>query len=183
MVFMVQSIHPSPFIKQAGCHTSLRLLEWWQYLLYNIKQANRVCPLQGATTVLGSPGGASSYCTLLSKPRGCAPCRVQHQLRVPREVPAPIAHHWASQKGVPLAGCHTSFGFPGRCQLLLHTIEQAKRVCPLQGATPVLGSPGGASSYCIPLSKPRGCAPCRVPHQFGVPREVPAPIAYHWANQ
>ena len=26
-----------------------------------------------------------------------------------------------------------SLGFPGRCQLLLHTIEQAKRLCPLRG--------------------------------------------------
>ena len=32
------------------------------------------------------------------------------------------------------AGCHASVGFPGRCQLLLHSIEQAKRVCPLQGS-------------------------------------------------
>ena len=31
------------------------------------------------------------------------------------------------------AGCCTSLGFPGRRQLLLHTIEQAKRVCPFQG--------------------------------------------------
>ena len=30
-------------------------------------------------------------------------------------------------------GCCTSLGFPGRRQLLLHTIEQAKRVCPFQG--------------------------------------------------
>ena len=29
--------------------------------------------------------------------------RVPHQLRVPWEVPAPIAHHWASQQGVSLA--------------------------------------------------------------------------------
>ena len=28
------------------------------------------------------------------------------------------------------AGCHASIGFPGRCHLLLHTIHQAKRVCP-----------------------------------------------------
>ena len=33
------------------------------------------------------------------------------------------------------AGCHTSLGFPRRCQPLLHTIEQANsfRVCHLQG--------------------------------------------------
>ena len=30
------------------------------------------------------------------------------------------------------AGCHTCLRFPGRCQLLLHTIEQAKRVGPSQ---------------------------------------------------
>ena len=30
--------------------------------------------------------------------------RMPHHLRVPREVPDPIAHHWSSQEGVPLAG-------------------------------------------------------------------------------
>ena len=133
----------------AGCHTSFRLPWRCQLLLHTIEQAKRVCPLQGATPASGSPGGASSYCTRLSKPSGCAPCRVPHQLQAPR-----------------------------RCQLLLHTIEQAKRVCPLQGATPASGSPGGASSYCTRLSKPRGCAPCRVPHQLRAPLEVPAPIAH-----
>ena len=30
--------------------------------------------------------------------------RVPYQPMVPQEVPTPIAHHWASQGGVPLAG-------------------------------------------------------------------------------
>ena len=167
----------------AGCHVSVGFPGRCQHILHTIDQAKRVCPLQGATPAWGSLGGASIYCTQLIKPRGCAPCRVPRQRGVPWEVPAPIAHNWSSQEDVPLAGCHASVGFPGRCQLLLHTIDQAKRVCPLQGATPAWGSLWGASSYCTQLIKPRGCAPCRVPRQRRVPWEVPAPIAHNWSSQ
>ena len=38
-------------------------------------------------------------CTPLIKLRRCAPCRVPNQIRVPEEMPAPIAHHLASQEG------------------------------------------------------------------------------------
>ena len=35
--------------------------------------------------------------------------------------------------GLRCAGCHTTFRLPGRCQPLVHTIDQAKRVWPLWG--------------------------------------------------
>ena len=47
-----------------------------------------------------------------------------------------------AKRVVALAGCHTSLGFPGRCQLLLHITEQAKRVVALVGCPTSLGFPG-----------------------------------------
>ena len=132
----------------AGYHTSLGFPGRRQLLLHTIEQGKRRAPgwvprqlrvlliqtspfIYKASRVVPhqlrvSPGGASSYCTTLSKP-----------------------------KVMPLVGRHTSLGFPGRCQLLLHTIEQAKSCAP--GGVPhqLRVSPGGASSNCTPLSKPR----------------------------
>ena len=44
------------------------------------------------------------------------------------------------------AGCHTILGFLMRCRLLLHTIEQANKFCPLQGVVHCSGKTVGQHS-------------------------------------